>query len=94
MPSESYHSVSVRDETYCILTELSKNLKRSIPETIHSVVKGGKFMFGILFYPENICLACGKTVNYLALDVRRSDRCPFCAGQVITRYVKAETRGS
>jgi predicted RNA-binding Zn-ribbon protein involved in translation (DUF1610 family) len=93
MPNEHYHSITLGDETYCILKELSKNLKRSIPETIHSVVKGGKFMFGVLFYPENICLACGKIVDYS--DVRTSAHCPLCGvGPVITRYVKVEARES
>lgn len=93
MPSDGHHSITIGEETYCMLSDLSKNLKRTIPETIHSLVKGGKFMFGVLFYPENICLACGKIVDYS--DVRSSERCPFCAGgPVITRYVKVETRGS
>jgi predicted RNA-binding Zn-ribbon protein involved in translation (DUF1610 family) len=93
MVKEGYHSITLGDETYGILTELSKNLKRSIPETIHSIVKGGRFMFGVLFYPENICVACGKTVGYS--DVRSSNQCPFCRGHsVITRYVKQEARES
>lgn len=85
--------MTVEDETYCVLAELSKNLKRTIPETLNSIITGKKFMFGILFNAENVCLSCGKIVDYS--DVRSTDQCPFCkGGPIITRYMKVETRGS
>jgi len=90
---EGYHSVTLNQETYSILNELSKNLKKSIPEIIHSVVTGRQFVHGILFDAQNVCLTCGRIVDYCA--ERNTDRCPFCdGGPVVTRYVKVETRGS
>jgi rRNA maturation endonuclease Nob1 len=88
MGKAEHHSISLGDETYSILSELSKNLKKSIPETIHAIATGNKIVHGVLFTEEHICLNCSHRPSYSI------DKCPSCGGPVITRYVKSETRRS
>jgi len=89
---EGYHSVTLKPETFSILEGLSKNLGQKIPDTIHSIVTGKKFVFGILYRPEYVCVTCSRVIDYCA--DRTVDKCPFCNGPVNMRYVKVETRES
>lgn len=93
MAKEGYHSVTLADETFSILTELSKNANKSIPKIIDAIVTGHHFIHGILFHAETVCLSCGHVLDYCA--ERSAIKCPFCNSDVVvTRYVKVETRGS
>lgn len=92
MLRRGYHSVSFSPETFSILQNLSRNLGKPISEMVHSIVTEKKFMFGILYRPEYVCVACSRVVDYCA--EHNVDKCPFCKGPVNIRYVKVETRES
>lgn len=81
MPNEGFHTVTVREETYSILKDYSKRSDLSIPETIHSLLRGLDGIRGLKFYVEYICLNCGHRPSTL------TEVCPICKGTVCVRYV-------
>ena len=85
MAKEGFHSVTLSDRTFDILSKVSENLKKAIPETINSLVTGQKVIHGVLFTEEHVCLNCGSILGY------NTEKCPLCnSGPIITRYVKSQ----
>lgn len=85
MPKETYRNVTLKDETYFLLKEISKNQNRSVSQTIHSLVTGEKYPQepgSLNFRSEWVCLDCGHRSS------DPSDKCPICKGPILARYIK------
>lgn len=64
MPKGGFHSVTLSDQIFDILSKVSKSLNKSIPETIYDMATGNKIIHGVLFAEEHICVDCGYRPSY------------------------------
>jgi hypothetical protein len=92
MAREGYHSVTVKHETFLILENLSRDLGRSVPYVVDSMVRGRKFVFGVPYRPEYVCVACSRVIYCLPDSDKIVDKCPVCHGTLNMRYVKDEKK--